>query len=132
MELGKLSSVSQLISCYEKELKGVILFRFEYSPSIKLHWWNYLIKLNYMNYQMLCVISLRMQYTQLYYIINLPVSIRVFKIDFSSNFIIRRSKFPYLFRNGERVSNTFFSSVSFLCSKCCNNILRRTFEEIYV
>lgn len=37
VELGKLSSVSQLISCYEKELKGVILFRFEYSPSIKLH-----------------------------------------------------------------------------------------------
>ena len=33
VEVGRLSSASQLINCYQKELKEVILLRFEYNPS---------------------------------------------------------------------------------------------------
>ena len=33
VEVGRLSSASGLINCYQKELKEVILLRFEYSPS---------------------------------------------------------------------------------------------------
>ena len=33
VEVGRLSSASQLIDCYQKDLKEITLFRFDYSPS---------------------------------------------------------------------------------------------------